>query len=170
MRTKKILMVVVGVLAGLALVVALFAGGITGAVFYFIGNSAAAETARDFLRNNERLKADIGEVRDFGSLVRGSIETKNADGTATLKLKVIGARQTVDASVELLYSRNDVWHVSGATYTNEAGKTIELLDKYETDEVETEHYLEEKPGIEIHTSHEPLRNSGDADSGDRNRR
>ena len=56
MSTKKIILIIAGVFAVLALIVALFVGGIVWFVFHTIGNSEAAETARTFLRNNEILK------------------------------------------------------------------------------------------------------------------
>ncbi len=56
------------------------------------------QVSKDFLRNNERLKQDIGEVKDFGSFVTGNININNGDGTAELNLKVIGERKEVNAS------------------------------------------------------------------------
>ncbi len=132
MTIKKIVMIVAGVVAVLALVVALFAGAIAGIVFYTLGNSEAAETARQFLRNNEKLARDIGKVEDFGSIVTGNVDVANSDGQATLNLKVIGARRTTDVSVNLIYKNRYKWRVTGATYKNEAGRTVELLDKYES--------------------------------------
>ena len=62
MSTKKIVLIIAGIVAVLALIVALFVGGIAFFVFRTIGNSDAANTARTYLRNNETLKQDIGEV------------------------------------------------------------------------------------------------------------
>src|SRR5687768_10598976 len=99
MSTKKIVLIVVAVVSVLALLAAIFVGGIVGFAFYQIGNSQAAAKARDFLRNNEKLKTDIGEVKDFGSIVSGNVRVVDNSGEATVNLKVIGERQTVDASV-----------------------------------------------------------------------
>lgn len=130
MTTKKIIFVLFGILATLGLIVVLFVGGIVGIVFYSVGHSTAAETAKNYLRTNQKLKADIGEVKDFGSFVTGSVNTQNADGNATLNLKVIGERKTVNAHVDLLFRGNHPWRVTGASYRNERGEEIELLDKY----------------------------------------
>jgi len=139
MSTKKAIIVIAGVLAGLALLVVLFVGAITGVVFYTIGNSEAAQTAKTFLQKSEKLKSDIGEVRDFGSFVTGKINTQNAEGDATIALKVIGARRTINASVQMAYQNSGSWRVTGASYVNDAGQTVELLDKYEAEpEVEAE--------------------------------
>ena len=132
MSTKKIVLVVAAVILVLGLITAVFVGGIVGFAFYQIGNSQAAAKARDFLRNNEKLKTDIGEVKDFGSIVTGNVRVVDNSGEATVNLKVIGERQTVDASVNLIYTNGSAWRVSGASYTNSTGQTIDLLDPYDS--------------------------------------
>jgi flagellar basal body-associated protein FliL len=132
MTTKKIIVVVLSVVIVLGVIVLVFAGGIVGFVFYQIGNSDAAEVSRNFLKTNEKLKQDIGEVKEFGKFVTGNVNISSGDGTATLNLKVIGERKTVNASVELIYRNNKPWRVVQASYQNEAGQTINLLDPYQS--------------------------------------
>lgn len=132
MSTRKIVIIVLSIVVGLALIVAIFVGGIVGITFYSVGHSEAAETARDFLRANDRLKQDIGEIKDFGTFVTGNINVKNNDGNATLNIKVIGERKIVNASVDLIYRSGRPWHVIAASYRNESGETVELLNPYET--------------------------------------
>jgi len=129
MSTKKIIAIVVGIVAVIGLIVALFVGGITFFVFRTIGNSEAADTARSYLRSNEKLKQDIGEVKDFGSIVTGNINVSNGDGVATLYLKVYGENKTVNARVDLSYRNNRNWRVTDASY-NSDGQTIELMQPY----------------------------------------
>jgi hypothetical protein len=129
MSTKKIILIIAGILAVLGLIVALFVGGIFWFVFHTIGTSEAAETARTFLRNNEILKRDIGEVKDFGSFVTGNVNVQNTDGEATLNLKVIGEKRTVNATVNLSYRSNRSWRVTGATYERD-GQTVDLVQGY----------------------------------------
>jgi len=131
MTTKKILLIVGGVVIVLGLVVALIVGGIVWITFSTIGKSEAAQTARTFLQRSEKLKSDIGEVREFGFWVTGNINSHNSDGEATLYLKVVGAKKTAGASVNMTYRNGREWVVVGASYKNDAGQTIELLDKYE---------------------------------------
>jgi thioredoxin 1 len=133
MTTKKILLIIGGVVAVVGLVVALFVGGIVLVAFSTIGKSEAAQTAKTFLQKNEKLKSDIGEVRDFGFWVTGNINSHNADGEATLNLKAIGARKTVPASVNLTYRNGRDWVVVAASYTDDAGQTVNLLNPYERD-------------------------------------
>lgn len=130
MSTKKIILIIAGILGVLALVVALFVGGIFWFVFHTIGSSEAAETARTYLRSNEILKQDIGEVKDFGALVTGNINAANGDGEATLYLKVIGEKRTVNARVDLSYRSNQKWRVTGASYERD-GRTVDLMKPYE---------------------------------------
>ena len=129
MSPKKIILIIAGVLGVLALVVAIFVGGIVWFVFHTIGTSEAADTARTYLRNNARLKQDIGEVQDFGSFVTGQINVENGDGVATLHLKVIAEKRTVNARVDLSYRENRAWRVTGASY-NRDGQDIDLMQGY----------------------------------------
>jgi len=132
MTTKKIVLVVGGVVVVLAFLVICFAGGIVGFALYQIGNSEAAARSKDFLRSSEKLKAETGPVKDFGSIVTGSVNLHNGNGDATLHLKVIGDRKTVNATVDLTLARGGTWRVSSASYVNDAGQTIDLLDPYDT--------------------------------------
>ncbi|PWT93351.1 MAG: hypothetical protein C5B55_04695 [Blastocatellia bacterium] len=132
MTTKKIILIVVGVLVALGLLILVFVGGIIGIAFYTVSHSQAAVTAKDFLHNNEKLKSDIGDVKDFGNLVTGSVNINNDRGEATINLKVYGEKKTVNASVNLVYVNGQMWRVSSATYVNEKGTTVNLLDPYES--------------------------------------
>ena len=130
MSTRKIILIIAGILGVLALVVALFVGGIVWFTFHTIANSEPAETSRTYLRNNAVLKQDIGEVKDFGSFVTGNVNVSNGDGEATLYLKVIGEKREVNARVDLSYRSNQNWRVTGASYDRD-GRTIDLMKPYE---------------------------------------
>ena len=132
MTTKKILLIVGGVVIVLVLIVAVFVGAIVGFALYQVGNSAAAAKAKDFLRTSEKLKQDIGEVKDFGSIITGNMQVANGSGQATLHLKVIGAQETVNASVHLVYVNGGDWRVSSANYVNKDSRTIDLLNPFES--------------------------------------
>jgi Cytochrome oxidase complex assembly protein 1 len=131
MTTKKILIIIAAVVLVIGALVVLFVGGIVGFALYSLGNSEAAVTAKDFLRKNDRLKQDIGEVKDFGSIVTGNINIDNNNGAASLNLKVIGEKKTVNASVQLMYRNGNEWRVTEASYKNDEGKTIDLLNAFE---------------------------------------
>ncbi|MGI9108276.1 MAG: thioredoxin family protein [Pyrinomonadaceae bacterium] len=130
MTKKKILLIIGGVVALLGLLLALFVGGVVWVAFSTIGNSEAARTAKTYLRQNEKLKGDIGEVRDFGFWVGGSINVQNADGDAAINLKVVSEKKTVPATVNLAYKDGRNWMVVGASYKNDVGRTVSLLDAY----------------------------------------
>ena len=131
MSTKKIILIIAAILGVLLLIVALFVGGITWFVFHTLSSSDAAETARTYLRNNEQLKQDIGEVKEFGWFVTGQINVQNANGEASLNFKVIGEKKTVNATVDLSYRSNRNWRVTGASYVSD-GRTIDLMKPYDT--------------------------------------
>lgn len=133
MTTKKAVVIIVAVLAAFALLIALFAGAVAGFIFYNIGKSEAAETAKTFLRTNEKLKAEIGEVRDFGLFVTGSINTRGGAGDAALSLKTVGARKSVNATVEMVFRSGRDWRVVEAYYDNDAGERVYLTTNFEED-------------------------------------
>jgi hypothetical protein len=132
MTTRKIVLIIVGVIAAVTLITLVFVGGIVGFALYSVGNSQAAEIARNFLRNNEKLKNDVGEVKEFGSLVTGSVNIDDDNGQATINLKVVGARATVNASVKMIFVHGQSWRVSSASYVNKSGQTISLQDPYDS--------------------------------------
>jgi thioredoxin 1 len=136
MSTKKILLIVCGIIAVLGLLVGLFVGGVVWIAFSTIGNSEAAQTAKTFLQQNEKLKSDIGEVRDFGFWVTGNINSNNSDGEASLQLKVIGSKKTVYSRVNLTYRNGREWAVVGAYYTNDAGRVVELVDLHKAESID----------------------------------
>jgi thioredoxin 1 len=113
------------------LLIALFVGSILGVVFYSIGSGEAADTAKAFLRGNQRLKQDVGDVRDFGYFPTGNIKTQGAAGDASLTLKVIGARKTVNATVLMAYRSGREWRVVDAYYDNEAGDRVALTSNFD---------------------------------------
>lgn len=135
MTTSRIILSVAGVILAIGLLIAIFVGGIIGFAYYSVGKSQAAVTAKDFLRKNDKLKKDIGDVEDFGRFVTGSVNVSNDGGEATLNLKVIGKKKAVNASVNLLLLNGRTWRVSSATYVNDSGATVNLLDPYESKRV-----------------------------------
>lgn len=131
MTTRKLVIIICGAVAVVVLLIALFVGVIVGTVFYSIGNSEAAATAKTFLRHNATLTRDIGEVKDFGSFITGSINVNNANGDATLYLKVIGERRNAKVTVSLMYRNGRDWRVTDAWYRDEAGRNVDLTSIYQ---------------------------------------
>ncbi len=129
MSTKKIVLIIGGIVVVLCVIVALFVGAIAFFAFHTISKSEAADTARNYLRTNEILKQDIGEVKDFGSIITGSINVSNGDGEASLYLKAIGEKRSANVRVDLAYRSNRSWRVTGASYERD-GQTIDLMQAY----------------------------------------
>ena len=132
MTTKKIMVIVGSVLLGLTVLILAFVVTIGGLWLYAVKNSESAEKAKDFLRKNEKLKQDIGEVKDFGSIVTASVDARDDNHPVTLKLKVIGEKKTVNATVVLILVQGNAWRVTSASYVNSSGQEIPLLDPYDT--------------------------------------
>jgi hypothetical protein len=132
MSNRKIVLIIVGIVATITLLLLVFVGGIVGVALYSVSNSEAADTARKFLKNSEKLRADIGEVKDFGSIVTGSVNIANDSGQATVNLKVIGANKTVYASVNMVFVHGREWRVVSATYINTSGQQISLQDPFDS--------------------------------------
>lgn len=132
MTKKKIMMIVGGVVLVLTVLILGFLVTIVGLGLYAVKNSESAEKAKDYLRNNEKLKQDIGEVKDFGSIVTASVDVRDGNNEVTIKLKVIGEKKTVNATVVLILVKGNAWRVTSASYVNSSGQKIPLLDPYDT--------------------------------------
>ena len=74
----------------------------------------------------------MGYVRELGRYITGSFIFESDSGQATLHLKVIGERKTVNATVDLILVKGSAWRVSSASYDADTGQTIDLLDPYDT--------------------------------------
>lgn len=131
MTTKKAVLIAASVVGAIVLVVALVGGGILGFVFYTLDHSDAAQTAKTFLRQNEKLKHDIGEVRGFGYFTTGSVNSKSAMGDAELHLKTVGAQKTVNATVLLATREGREWRVVDAFYDGDTGERVYLTKNFD---------------------------------------
>jgi len=132
MTAKKIVQIVGSVFGALLVLMLLFLLAIVFFGLYTVKNSESTEKAKDYLRKSDKLKQDIGEVRDFGNIVMASLNERNGDSEVTLKLKVIGERKTVNANVDLMLVQGNTWRVTSASYINSLGQKIALLDPYDT--------------------------------------
>src|ERR1043166_1083927 len=132
MTAKKIAFVVGMVLVVLAFLTTIFLIAIVFFGLYTVNNSEPAEKAKTYLRNNEKLKQDVGEVQNFGNIVTAAINDRNGNSEVTQKLKVIGEKKTVNATVDLMLVQGNSWRVTSASYVNSNGQSVKLLDPYET--------------------------------------
>lgn len=120
----------------LIVVSAVVVGLILGITYYSLSKSDAAEAGRKFLRSNEMLKKDIGEVKDFGRFISGHLRGGSSVGEASLKFKVYGERKTVTATVTMVSKENRGWRVVAAEYINDQGRRVTLFDPYDEPEAE----------------------------------
>lgn len=134
LNAKQWAVLVVSVLALIGVIVGL----VLGITFYSIYKSDAAETGRQFLVKNDKLKQDIGEVKEFSRFITGHVRSRADAGQAALTFTVIGERKTVTATVSMITKDNRAWRVTGAEYVNDQGRHITLFDPYEPIVPETE--------------------------------
>ena len=132
MTAKKIMQIVGGVFVALTVLMLAFLLAIVGFGLYTVKNSESAEKAKSYLRSNEKLKEDIGEVKNFGNIVTAALNDRNGNSEVTLKLKVFGERKTVNATVDLMLVQGNTWRVTSASYVNSNGQDVKLLDPYDT--------------------------------------
>lgn len=132
MKAKKIVFVVGWVLTGLMVLTAIFVAAIVYFGLYTVNKSEPAEKAKAYLRTNEKLKQDIGDVQNIGNIDTVGINDRNGNNEVTLKLKVYGKDKTVNATVNLILVQGNAWRITSASYVNSNGQTIKLLDPYET--------------------------------------
>jgi len=132
MKVKKIVFVVGCVLMALAFLAAIFVVAIVYFGLYTVNNSEPAEKAKAYLRSNDKLKQDIGEVQNIGNVDTAAINERNGNSEVTLKLKVFGEKKTVNATVNLMLVPGNAWRVTSASYVNSNGQTVPLLDPYDT--------------------------------------
>jgi hypothetical protein len=81
------------------------------AAIFSIKNSTAYQTAIWFLASNEKVKEQIGEVRNFGAFPGGEIQFKNGYGHAVLNITVYGLKGSVSAQVLLIKEPEQMWEV-----------------------------------------------------------
>ena len=132
MTAKKIVQIAGSVFVALTVLMLLFVLAIVGFGLYTVKNSESAEKAKDYLRTNEKLKQDIGEVKNFGNIVTAAINERNGNTEVTMKLKVVGERETVNATVDLMLVQGNTWRITSASYVNTNGPKVNLLDPYDT--------------------------------------
>ena len=132
MKAKKIVFIIGSVLTVLMVLTAIFVVAIVYFGLYTVNRSEPAEKAKAYLRNNEKLKQDIGDVQNIGNVDTVGINDRNGDSEVTLKLRVYGANKTVNATVNLMLVQGNAWRVTSASYVNSNGQTVKLLDPYES--------------------------------------
>src|SRR5262245_10928275 len=132
MTTGKILLIILSVLVAGTVMVVVFVGAVVLFTLYSFEDSDAAVTYKEFLTTIHQLKQEIVDIKDFGTFVSGNVSISNGNGTATLGLKVIGTKRSTNATVELLYTSGRPWRVTSASFENEAGQNVDLLNPYDS--------------------------------------
>ena len=77
----------------------------------------AAEAAKDFLRNNPVVQAQLGPVQEFGRFPSGSESIINGEGSAHFFMTVKGERKEGRVEIELSRKPGQAWKVISAVLT-----------------------------------------------------
>jgi len=83
---------------------------------FLIKTSEAYDTAIEYLKSEPKIKDEIGEVKGFGLIPTGSVQTTTINGaesgSATLDIIVIGNKKNKDITIELKKTPEQDWIVT----------------------------------------------------------
>ena len=83
----------------------------TVGLLYFILNSDSRDTAREFIRNNPEIIAEIGPVEGFGMFGSANISLSGGHGDAQHNIRADGRDGTADVRVRLQRWPERGWEV-----------------------------------------------------------
>ena len=92
----------------------------------FIKESEPFKIASSFVKENQQIKDDLGEVTETSPWFPSSLKTSGSTVQVQLTLRVEGKNGTGKAYVTLVYLR-DRWQITAASYENRQGKVIPLI-------------------------------------------
>ena len=92
----------------------------------FIKDSEPFKTASSFVKENQQVKDDLGEVTETSPWFPSSLKTSGSMVRVQLTLRVDGKNGTGKAYVTLVYLR-DRWQITTASYENRQGKVSPLI-------------------------------------------
>ncbi len=96
------------------------------AVNDFIKDSEPFKIASSFVKENQQIKDDLGEVTETAPWFPSSLKTSGSTVRVQLTLRVEGKNGTGKAYVTLVYLR-DRWQITTASYENRQGKVSSLI-------------------------------------------
>lgn len=100
-RVKRIF-ALIGIIVILILLMTLLTSSI-------VKSSDAYKVAIQDIQKNGEIKAEIGEVKSFGSFPKGSVEIQNGQGQAGLQITAIGSKKEKEITVYLVKEKDSIW-------------------------------------------------------------
>jgi len=119
---KWMLFSVLGALAIVGLCLVCIVGAVLVPMQWW-SHGGAAGTAKDYLRKNTVVQAQIGPVREFGQFPTGSESIINGEGSAHFVITIKGERRDGSAELELVRKPGQPWKVTSAVLTVEGRET-----------------------------------------------
>ena len=92
----------------------------------FIKDSEPFKIASSFVKENQQIKDDLGEVTETSPWFPSSLKTSGSTVQVQLTLRVEGKNSAGKAYVTLVYLR-DRWQITAASYENRQGKVSPLI-------------------------------------------
>lgn len=109
-QSKKIVWVTIGIC------ILIFGLIILPVVVFMLKTSDAYEAATEYLKSDPKTKNEIGDVRGFGLIPTGSVQTTTFNGVesgrATFELIVRGDKKYIDVTIDLEKAPNSFWAVT----------------------------------------------------------
>ncbi|MGI9068549.1 MAG: TonB family protein, partial [Pyrinomonadaceae bacterium] len=124
----------------LAIILLVLAGGVAAAIYFgyhklesTLKSSKAYTVAINRLRENEEVKNELGEIKDTGFPLGAYSQNADGSGDAAFVMSVQGTKANGRYEVNLV-RRNSVWSLRRGILSTDSGKTIDVTDKDETTE------------------------------------
>lgn len=122
----------------LAIILLLIGGGVAAAIYFgyqalesTLKSSEAYTVALNKLKENEEVKAELGEIKDTGFPLGAFDQNANGSGKAAFVMSVEGTKAKGRYEVALIRT-DHVWSLTKGTLRIEGGKTIDVADEYGT--------------------------------------
>jgi hypothetical protein len=79
-------------------------------------NTEAYHAATEYVKSDQRIKEQIGEVNSFGLIPSGTVQTTTTNGVETgnavFEMTVNGSKKNMDVVIELIKEPNNAWTVT----------------------------------------------------------
>lgn len=94
-----------------ALSFALFVTTLVIGVTQIIRNDSSYKTALQYIKTQDEIKSEVGEIEGFGNFPMGSVSISNGYGVADLQIKVKGKKKSITVSILMEKSPESDWVV-----------------------------------------------------------
>src|SRR5258706_3339570 len=120
-------------------IILLVLGGVVAVGVYFgyhnlestLKSSEAYTVALNRLKENEEVKNELGEIKETGFPLGAYNQSSDGSGDASFVMSVQGTKDRGRYEVNLV-RRNSVWRLTKGVVHTSSGKTIDVVEKFES--------------------------------------